>query len=478
MSLQVVIVGGGITGLAAAYALQRQAQERGLNMEYTVLEAADRFGGKVTTDYQDGCVIEGGPDSFLTQKPAALQLCRALGLEDELIPIQEHRPSSYILRGGRLHPLPEGMNLLAPTRLDALWRTSLFTWPAKLRILWERFVPARLGEQDESLASFVGRRLGREALFFLAEPLFAGVHVAEAERLSMAAAFPRFPALERQHGSLTRAARALGPAAGQTPAANPTPAFLTLRDGLGRLIEALASRLQGDDLRLNEPAEAIAPLDSERFTVRLRSGASLTADAVIVTTAAPSAAGLLQDWWPDLAHHLRQVRMNSSATVSLAYEAGAIQHPLNGTGFLVPRTESARITGCTWTSAKFAHRAPDGMVLLRAFVGGPRAAEHVDLDDDALTDMVRREFQRIMSITEAPAFSRVYRWREAHPQYDVGHLELVEAIEHRCPPNLRLAGASYRGLGLPDCIAQGEAAASAILEELARLPVVVKGGRS
>jgi len=219
-------------------------------------------------------------------------------------------------------------------------------------------------------------------------------------------------------------------------------------------------------------------LDSERFTVRLRSGASLTADAVIVTTAAPSAAGLLQDWWPDLAHHLRQVRMNSSATVSLAYEAGAIQHPLNGTGFLVPRTESARITGCTWTSAKFAHRAPDGMVLLRAFVGGPRAAEHVDLDDDALTDMVRREFQRIMSITEAPAFSRVYRWREAHPQYDVGHLELVEAIEHRCPPNLRLAGASYRGLGLPDCIAQGEAAASAILEELARLPVVVKGGRS
>ena len=477
MSLHVAIVGGGITGLAAAYALQRKAQERGLNVEYTVLEAAGRFGGKVTTDYQDGCVIEGGPDSFLTQKPAALQLCRALGLEDELIPIQEHRPSTYILRDGRLQPLPEGMNLLAPARLDALWRTPLFSLPAKLRIWWERFVPARSSEADESLASFVVRRLGKETLTYLAEPLFAGVHVAEAERLSMAAAFPRFPALERQHGSLTRAARALMPPTGQTPARTTPPAFLTLRGGLGRLVQALVSRLQGD-LRLNEPAEAVVPLDAGQFTVRLKSGATLGAEAVIITTLAPATAQVLQDWQPELARRLRQIRMNSSATVSLAYEAGAIQHRLNGTGFLVPRSESGRINACTWTSAKFAHRAPDGMVLLRAFAGGPRAPKDVELDDAALTGLVREELRRTMGITAAPAFSRVYRWREAHPQYDVGHLELVEAIERQCPPNLRLAGASYRGLGLPDCIAQGEAAASAILEEPAQLQVAVKGGRS
>ncbi len=476
MSLHVAIIGGGITGLAAAYALQREAEEQAVAVEYTVLEAAGRFGGKVTTDYQNGCVIEGGPDSFLTQKPAALQLCRDLGLQDELIPIQEHRPSSYILRNGRLRPLPEGMNLLAPTKLEVLWRSSLFSLPAKLRIWRERFVPARASEEDESLASFVGRRLGKEALFYLAEPLFAGVHVAEAERLSMAAAFPRFPALERQHGSLARAARALLPPAGRSPASNPTPAFVTLRDGLGRLIQVLVSRLQGD-LRLNEPVEAVTPLEGNRYAVRLKSGESIAADGVIITALPPAAARLLEDWQPEVARRLRQVRMNSSATVSLAYEVGAVRHPLKGTGFLVPRTEPARITGCTWTSAKFAHRAPDGMVLLRAFVGGPRAPEDVDLDDDAMTALVREELRRTMGITALPAFSRVYRWREAHPQYDVGHLQLVEAIEGQCPPNVRLTGAGYRGLGLPDCIAQGEAAARSILFDLAREAVPAIGGR-
>jgi oxygen-dependent protoporphyrinogen oxidase len=462
MSARVAIVGGGITGLAAAYVLER-AKADGVPVDYTLLEASGRFGGKIVTEHLDGFVIEGGPDSFLTQKPAALQLCQALGLQDELIPINEYHPSTYILHTGRLLPLPEGMNLMAPAWDEELWKSPLFTWPGQLRVWQERFIPPRAEETDESLADFVRRRLGQEALELLAEPLFAGVHTADAEQLSMAAAYPRFLALERQYGSLTEAARALTPPREGAQRRSP-PAFMTLRSGLEALVRALVARLHGD-LRLRASVRSVQP-EGERqrgVLVRLQDGTSFIADAAILSTPASVTAKLVETWNPELARQLRQVRMNSSATVSLAYPESAVRHPLHGTGFLVPRMEPCRLTGCTWTSAKFAHRAPPGTVLLRAFVGGPRAPEDVDLDDEAMVHLVRTELQRAMGIEREPLFWRVYRWKDAHPQYDVGHLDRVAAMEQRCPPQIVLAGSSYRGLGLPDCIAQGEAAATAAL---------------
>lgn len=469
MSARIAIIGGGITGLAAAYALER-ARADGAPIEYTLVEASGRFGGKIVTERVDGFVIEGGPDSFLTQKPAALRLCQELGLQDELIGINEYHPSTYILHAGRLVPLPEGMNLMAPAWDEELWRSALFSWPGQLRIWQERSLPPRTEETDESLADFVRRRLGEEALELLAEPLFAGVHTADAERLSMAAAYPRFLALERQYGSLTAAARALTPPREGSERRGPPP-FMTLREGLEALVRTLVARLHGE-LRLRTPVLALRPQGdgAQGVLVRLQDGASFLADAAIVTTPAPIAAGLVEEWDTGLAQRLRQVRMNSSATVALAYPASAVQHPLQGTGFLVPRKEPCRLTGCTWTSAKFAHRAPAGTVLLRAFVGGPRAPEDVELDDDAMVQLVRAELRRTMGIEAEPLLWRVHRWKDAHPQYDVGHLDRIAAIEQRCPPSIVLAGASYRGLGLPDCIAQGEAAAAAVLQTVRLSP--------
>lgn len=458
----IVIIGGGITGLAAAHILEQRSNGASPAVTYTLLEAADRFGGKVVTEDCQGFVIEGGPDSFLTQKPGALALCRSLGLTEELVGARE---GAYVLRGGRLHPLPSGMQLLAPARWRPLLASSLFSWPEKARIWWENWIPPRASEGDESLATLVRRRFGTGMLYGLAEPLLAGVHMADAERLSVAAAFPRFSLLERQHGSLARAARALG--LGRARAGPALPPFMTLRRGMGRLIEALVERLRGD-LRLGQAVEAVTPAGErcQGLRVHLQGGASLRADAVLLTTPGPVSARLLEGWRPDLAAQLRQVATTSSATISLAYHTDQVRHPLQGSGFVVPRTEPNRLMACTWTSSKFPDRAPAGAVLLRAFVGGPRAPELVDLDDAALITLVRRELGAVLGIEDSPLLTCIYRWPHAHPQYEVGHLERVTTLEQGCPPNLLLAGAFYRGIGLPDCIAQGEAAASLLLSRL------------
>lgn len=469
-TFHVVIIGGGITGLATAYYLQRHAPPY---VTYSVLESDARWGGKIVTENISGFTIEGGPDSFLTQKPAALHLCRELGLEDRLLGTNEAQRKVYVLLNGRLRPLPDGVMLVIPTRFTPFVTSSLISWPGKLRMALDLVIPRRRQDGDESLASFIRRRLGREALDKIAEPLMAGIHVADAERQSLAATFPRFMELERVHRSLIKGmlvqkrqiARRVGPA---------LPLFMTLRDGLGELVTALCAQLRGD-MRLNSPVACLERADGNRvasprgrangYLVRLQDGQTIDADAVVLAVPAYTAAALVTPLHPTLAQRLRSIRYVSTATLSLGYRRSELAHPLDGFGFVVPRHEPTHLMACTWTSTKFSHRAPADHVLLRVFLGGPHRADTVALDDERILNLVREELRCIMGIDADPVLARLHRWQDANPQYDVGHLERVAEIERLAGelPGLYITGSAFRGVGIPDCIAQGENVAKAVL---------------
>lgn len=487
--MHVIIIGGGITGLATAYYLQQQAAA-GVPLRYTLIESAPRLGGKIVTHRRDGFVIEGGPDSFVTQKPWALELCRELGLEDRLIGTNPVPRPVYVLQRGRLVPLPEGVMLVVPTKIRPFLTSPLLSWPGKLRMGLDLFIPPRREDGDESLASFIRRRLGQEALDKIAEPLMAGIHVADAERLSLLATFPRFAELERRHGSLIRGVLATRKAAaanrrlsaltrpwGKTaaddqrqaaerPSGSNGSVFVTLQDGVDELVEALVRRLDRASLLTGCRVIGVRPQAEEaRWAVHLGDGTTLTADAVVLAVPAYVAADLIESFNPTLATGLRKIRYVSTATVSLGYRRADVPHPLDSAGFLIPRSEGRRITACTWSSIKFAHRAPADHVLLRAFVGGARDEHLADLDDAAMLAMVRSELRDILGITAVPVLSEIFRWPKGNPQYDVGHLERVARLEALCNPGLFLAGSAYHGVGLPDCVRSGRRVAKRIVRD-------------
>jgi oxygen-dependent protoporphyrinogen oxidase len=455
--MRVVIVGGGVTGLAVAYYLQRQSAA-GRPVRVALVEAGAELGGKVTTLRRDGFVIEAGADSVLVQKPWAVELCRELGLGDRLMGLKSTVPASVLVRG-RLVPFPAGMSLIVPTRLGPFLRSPLVSWPGKLRMGFDLALPGRRGSGDESIASFVRRRFGNEAVEALAEPLLAGIHVADPERLSLQATFPRFAEMERAHASLIlgmRAARPPDPKPSNGVAKRPSP-FVTLRGGMGELVEVLAGSLGTTEVRIGRRVERIersAPPgpDATRFRVRFDDGSELPTDAVVLTTPAYVAADLVDGMSPALAAGLRAIRYVSTATVSLGFRRAEVAHPLEGPGFVIPRREKRLINACTFASSKFADRAPANAVLLRAFVGGTRNEALVDLDDAALVDLVRRELRDLLGITAAPIIRAVYRFPRGVPQYDVGHLDRVAALEAACDSDLYLVGSAYRGVGLPDCV--------------------------
>jgi oxygen-dependent protoporphyrinogen oxidase len=466
---RVVIIGGGITGLSAAFYLQQAACAAGMPLSYTLVERDARCGGKIQTDRIAGAdygaagrfVVEAGPDSFVTQKPWALQLARDLGLEDQLMDTNEAKRKVYVLVKGKRHPLPDGLALIVPTNFKAFARSSLISPLGKLRMALDMLIPPKRDGADETLADFVRRRLGAEALDKIGEPLMAGIHSSDAERQSLLATFPRFHTLEEQHGSLIRGMRAHRPAAG---ARSP---FATLRGGLGDLVDALVAALDGRVLNGRSVAAInYAPIDPPAYHVRLDDGTLLPADAVILTAPAFVAADLVAPFQPDLAAELRQIRYVTTATVSLAYKRADVGAALDGFGLLIPASERRAINACTMTSIKFAQRAPDDHALLRVFLGGSRNPAVVALDDPALLALVRDELQALFGITAEPVCTRIYRWPRAHPQYDLGHLERIAAIERGCPPGLHLAGCAYRGVGIPDCIAQGRAAVERLVAEL------------
>jgi oxygen-dependent protoporphyrinogen oxidase len=467
----VVVIGGGITGMSAAYELQHS-----VGVRVSLVERCGRLGGKIVTErveHGGEFVVEGGPDSFVAQKPWAIELAHRLGIAGQLQGSAAMRPATMVLKRGRLHPLPEGVMLVVPTRMGPFVRTGLISPLGKLRMALDLVIPARRGEGDESLAAFIQRRLGREALDTLAEPLMAGIHSAESGRQSMLATFPRFREMERAHGSLIRAMRATrraAPKASGQPAGQPWSGapFVTLHGGIAALSDALAAALSCDILLGCEAAAIERGLGGQGYRVRLGDGRALAADAVLVTTPAYSAAGLLADLAPELAEQLRAIPYVSTATISLAYDERDLRAALPGYGVIIPRGEGRRINACTISSRKFAGRAPGGTLLVRAFVGGARSPEALALDDEALLALARAEIGDILGLAQSatPLFGRVYRWERGSPQYEVGHLQRVEALARACPDGVWLAGAAYRGVGIPDCIKQGFDAAQAALASI------------
>ncbi len=443
-TVDVAIVGGGIAGLSAAYELR----QRGLSV--VVLEASSRAGGVITTERTGGWVIDGGPDSMLVQKPAAVALCRELGLGDRLISTLTPR-TAYVLRDGRLLPLAEGSFLGFPLRFSALARSSLFTLGGKLRLACELFIPGHRGDEDESIGAFVRRRFGEEAVDYLAEPLLAGIHAGDVEQLSMRALFPRLLEAERQSGSVLRAFRALH----ATP--SPQGAFVSLPGGTGELIETLLATMPGvvrTDARVTELRRAGALI--------IESGIGrLDARAVILAVPGYVAGSLLRGFDTTLASFCDAVPYASTATVAFGYRRDQIAHPMQGTGFVVPRVERSALLAGTWVTSKWPGRAPDGHVLLRGFLGGGRDPQRLDDTDEELIDTARTELSDLLGITGEPVITRLFRWTRQSPQYEVGHLQRVAAIDDHLAslPGVFLTGSGFRAIGIPDCVADARATA-------------------
>jgi oxygen-dependent protoporphyrinogen oxidase len=464
--MHVAIVGGGIAGLATAYFLQQAARQHDQPLSITLIESGPAFGGKITSAHEAGFVIEGGPDSFLTNKPAALKLCQELGLEDEFVGINPAARQVFVWSRGRLRPMPPGVMLSVPTKVGPFLRSSLISWPGKLRMGLELFIPARSDAADESLADFVRRRLGQEALEKIAEPLMASIHAANADRLSIQGAFPHLSALEQSHGSLIRGMRAQQRKA--DPARAAVPAFITLRGGLGRLVDRLVERLQSQRLILNRPVSSIA-IEDGQYVISSAGHPAIKADQLVLATPAYASAELVRGADPSLAAALAAIEYVSTATVSLGFRRAEVGHALDGFGFVVPTQERRRLRACTWTSTKFAQRAPAECVLLRAFIGGAGAEPLIAQDDQSLVALVRAELKAMMGIDAAPVLSKVFRWPNANPQYEVGHHDRIAAIERQLErrPGLHLAGSAYHGSGIPNCIADGRRTAAAILKQKA-----------
>jgi oxygen-dependent protoporphyrinogen oxidase len=438
--VDVAIVGGGIAGLAAAYDLQR----RGLTVR--LFEASAQAGGVIRTERVDGWVIDGGPDALLVQKPAAVSLCRELGLGDRLVSTLLPR-TAYVLREGRLRPLAEGSFLGFPIGLVALLRSSLFTPGGKLRMACEVLVP-RAHADDESIASFVRRRFGEEAVDYLAEPLLAGIHAGDAERLSIRALFPRLLDAERQSGSVLRSLRALH------VAASPRGAFVSLPGGIGELVDVLTRALQPGTVITRSP---VTELHRTGFYTVRSGAASVDARAVVLAVPAYAAAAVLRAFDTTLAGLCDGIPYASTVTVALGYQRDQVRHPLEGTGFVVPRVERCPLLAATWVTSKWPGRAPVNHALLRAFLGGGRDPHRFERSDEELIEIARQALADTLDIEGDPVITRLYRFHRQSPQYEVGHLQRVAAIEQRLAsvPGLFLAGSGFRAIGIPDCIADG-----------------------
>lgn len=470
---KIIIVGAGITGLAVAYYLQEQARAAGAPIACILIESEARLGGKIVTDRTEGLVIEAGPDSFLTQKPWALELCKRLGLSKRLVGTNDRQRKTYIVRNGRLHELPEGIVLMVPTQAMPLLHSDLLSWGGKLRMGLDLVIPKRAGNGDESLADFARRRFGREAFEHMIEPLMSGIYAGDAEQMSIKATFPRFVELEQKYGSLIRGLMLQRQQAPQLPKSSnhvrPTM-FMTLQGGLAELVESLAAKLGEVELMTQSRVVGIRQTGGDSaqmpgFIVQLEDGMKLNADAVVLATPAFVSAKVLEGFDRHLADRLREIPYVSTATISLAYRRSTFSHPLDGFGFVVPTVEQRRLMACTWTSTKFPHRATDDLVLLRCFVGRAGYEEIVWRDDPDLVQICREELRDLMGIVAEPVLVRVYRWERGMPQYQVGHLDwlaqLDQLLSHH--PGLFLSGSAYRGIGLPDCIHDASQTASKVM---------------
>ena len=460
---RIAIIGGGISGLSAAFQLEK-ARAAGAELEYTLYESSQRLGGSLYSDRVEGCLVEAGPDSFLTEKPWAASLCKELGIADQLIGSNDSQRKTYIVVKGRLVVMPDGLMFMVPTRIVPTALSPLFSWSTKLRMMRELLHPPRPMHTDETVAELVERHFGSEVVDRLADPLLSGVYGGDAGKLSARAVLPRFVEMEEKYGSLSRAMLAARKKMAQTASTQPArPLFTSLKDGMQQMVDAVAVRLDPDAVRLRQNVRAIYP-DNGGWRVALDMAGNENYDAVILATPANVAGTLLEGVDADLARDLLGVTYSSSVTVTLGYHIDQLEGLPDGFGFLVPRSEGTRMLACTFVHNKFPHRSPENKGILRCFLGGARDEAVLGLTDDEILDTVRRELLDIVKLNARPMFSRVYRWRGAMAQYEPGHIARVERIEKRVGEirGLAIAGNAYHGIGVPDCIRSGADAASAI----------------
>ena len=464
---KIIIIGGGIAGLAAAFRIQREIKE-GDNLECILLEGSNHFGGKISTEKLDGFIIERGPDSFISQKPAAIQLCKQLGLEDRLTGTNPGAPSTFVYTGGKLVTMPDGLSLMIPTKFLPFALTPLFSLPGKIRMAFDLLIPKKQDNGDESLASFVRRRMGEEALNKMAEPMLAGIYASDPEKMSITSTFPMFVETEKKYRSLILGMLARKKAMLMNAVKRPSSAyslFMTLKDGLGEMVDAVIKK--SPDIQFKSGTKVVGiERNKEKWHLKLDDGSENQVDAVIVATPGTVTAKLLQNITPDSAELLNSIHYVSTATVTLGYKREGFSHSLDGFGFVVPKAEGCSILACTWTSSKFPHRAPKDYVMLRCYVGGALQEEIAEKDTETLETLVRKDLQQIMGITETPIFCKVFKNNKSNVQYHVNHSQKIDSImeDLKNYPGLFLAGSAYRGIGIPDCIQNGNLAAESALK--------------
>ena len=471
---KIIIIGGGIAGLAAAVHLKAGAKAYDKTVDVLLLEKNNRIGGKILTEKIGNYLVEGGPDSFLPEKVWSVNLARHLGLESEMLPSNDEHKGTFIYSGKKLHSLPEGVMLMVPTSFWPMAKSSLISWPGKIRMGMEVFMPKRGNTDDESLASFVTRRLGRECLEKIAEPLVAGIHTSNPDNMSVLATFPRFVQMEQKSGSLIHGmidamksrphATLSGPP--PKPGAPKMTYFMSFKNGMQTLSQACVDHIGMDSIRTNASVKTVEPA-GKGYAVILENGEKLEADHVMFASAAYDSAEMIKGIDTDLAAQMNKIEWSSSATVTVAFRRDEVKVPLKGFGFIVPRVEGRRINASTYSSLKWSYRAPDDMVTLRVFVGGGHHEELVhELDDAGMTKMVQEELDTIVGIKANAQFSKVYRWNKGMPKYTVGHLDRIAVLDRLLAKHagLQLIGCSYKGIGIGDCVHEAQIAAERILK--------------
>jgi oxygen-dependent protoporphyrinogen oxidase len=466
---KIIIIGGGISGLSAAFRLIELKKEGKFRSDFVLLEAENRLGGIVKTTMRDGFLLEAGPDAFLSEKPEVLELSKKLGIENELLPTNDENRRSFLVRENKLRPVPEGFHLIAPANIEAFFKSEILSLRGKARLANERFLLPAPPKDDESLADFVRRRFGEEALERIAQPMIGGIYTADPEKLSLRATQPRFLELEQQFGSVIKGLQEKSAHQNQKSKIGTSGAryslFLSFKNGMQTLIEALEKQTPENAVRLETRARTLRFDESQRLWKVETEQETFFANAVILALPAHLIAELLKNQFPALSNELAEIEHASSATVNVAFRREQIAHALNGFGFVVPFVERRTLMACTFSSVKFGGRAPENSILLRAFVGGALQPEMFDLSDAEMISGVLNDLHNLLGLKGEPLFAEIARWHHSMPQYAVGHLEKARKIKKLLGeiPTMQLATTAIEGVGLPDSVRRGNQAAENLL---------------